>query len=115
MAKAKKSGKAATKPQGGGAGPMIDTNAAAAAAARMLMAKKTSATVGGEGKAESTTFRKMKESLHKPHLRGMESQLNSGANPSAKPMHGPGGRQVSHNQTFGADVNRTGVPRRTGG
>jgi hypothetical protein len=26
-----------------------------------------------------------------------------------------GRKQIGHNQTFGADVNRAGVPRRTGG
>ena len=26
-----------------------------------------------------------------------------------------GGKQVGHNQTFGADVTRSGVPRRTAG
>ena len=38
-----------------------------------------------------------------------------GSKKSGTPFGAIGGKQAGRNQTFGADVNRSGVPRRTGG
>jgi len=58
----------------------------------------------------------MKENLHKPAGGNVPSFLQNMApakkfNPSVPSRN----KQIGHNQTFGADVNRTGVPRRTEG
>lgn len=105
---AKKSARPAT-----GAAPLIDTSLAAAAAAKMV-ANRDLLTGAGE-KRESGSFKQLKESLTKPATTGPASFLQSTA-PQKKSNLPFGGRnQVGHNQTFGADVNRAGVPRRTGG
>lgn len=93
--------------------PLIDTSLAAAAAAK-LVANRDMLNASGE-KRESGAFKQLKESLNKPAASGPASFLQSTA-PQKKSNLPFGGRnQVGHNQTFGADVNRTGVPRRTGG
>lgn len=93
--------------------PMIDTSLAAAAAAKMVANRDLLNTAGA--KRESGSFKQMKESLSKPASTGPASFLHSTA-PQKKSNLPFGGRnQVGHNQTFGADVNRSGVPRRTGG
>ena len=53
----------------------------------------------------------------KPHLSGLDGILDKSAPLDQKKSNVPftGGKQVGHNQTFGADITRTGVPRRTGG
>lgn len=110
--------KAAPKPAAPNASPLIDTNLAAQNAARMLTARASgSAPSSQEGKKETSTFKQMKESFAKPHAASMNSLLNNTVSPGAKKSAQPfaGGKQVGHNQTFGADVTRTGVPRRTGG
>lgn len=95
------------------AAPLIDTSLAAAAAAKMV-ANRDLLNAAGE-KRESGAFKQLKESLTKPATSGPASFLQSTA-PQKKSNLPFGGRnQVGHNQTFGADVNRTGVPRRTGG
>jgi hypothetical protein len=95
------------------AAPLIDTSLAAAAAAKMV-ANRDVLNAAGE-KRESGAFKQLKESLTKPATSGPASFLQSTA-PQKKSNLPFGGRnQVGHNQTFGADVNRTGVPRRTGG
>jgi hypothetical protein len=116
--------------RGGGTGamhpPMIDTGLAAQAAAKMLVAgfqsKNTSAGAGagtsgaGAARPQSAMFRQIKEGLTKPHLSGMENVLDKSAPGGGKRSDLPKGPpQVGHNQTFGADVNRAGVPRRTPG
>jgi hypothetical protein len=101
-----------TAPAAGG-GPMIDTSLAAAAAAKMVANRDLLNTAGP--KRESGSFKRLKESLNKPASTGPASFLHSTA-PQKKSNLPFGGRnQVGHNQTFGADVNRSGVPRRTGG
>jgi len=132
MAKAKKSetaapsatkkpaakSKATAKPAIAQAAPMVDTNLAAQAAARMLTAKAAGGLVAPSGdKKETSTFKQLKESFSKPHAAGMGTMLNSTISTAAKKSNAPfhGNKQVGHNQTFGADVSRNNVPRRTGG
>lgn len=101
----------------GGMAPLIDTNLAAQAAARMVTRRdllNSSKPEGGE-KRESSSFKQLKESLAKPAAQGPSSFLHSTAPPKKSNLPFGGRNQVGHNQTFGADVNRTGVPRRTGG
>lgn len=105
-----------------GAQSPIDTNLAAQAAARMLLAKATGALPTGNAPAapreNSSTFKQMKDSLDKGHLSGIDNVLASTSDPAAKkiaPGSGLRNKQVGHNQTFGADVNRANIPRRTGG
>ena len=96
-----------------GDAPMIDTSLVAAAAAKMVANRDMLNPAGS--KRESGSFKQMKESLSKPASTGPASFLHSTA-PQKKSNLPFGGRnQVGHNQTFGADVNRSGVPRRTGG
>jgi hypothetical protein len=68
-------------------------------------------------RTETSNFRQLKESLHKPHAQTMGGLLDkmSSANPKKSSLPFGGGKQIGHNQTFGADVNRRNVPRRTGG
>ncbi len=96
--------------------PLIDTNLAAQAAAKMVVNRDLlgAAKAGGE-KKESGSFKQLKESLLKPAVQGPGGLL-SPVGQQKKSNTGFGGRnQVGHNQTFGADVNRSGVPRRTSG
>ena len=121
-AKGKSSGPAA---KGGSSMPMIDTNLAAQAAAKMFSAGRpargsSAAPASGQpqgAQPQSAMFKQMKDSLSKPHLSGMNSVLDKSAPQGTKRPNLPGGRneQIGHNQTFGADVNRAGVPRRTPG
>ncbi|HWE01443.1 MAG TPA: hypothetical protein VG326_03460 [Tepidisphaeraceae bacterium] len=103
---------AAAKP----AAPLIDTGLAAATAARRILQHKDEAPAGAPSpRGESASFKHMKENLHKPAGQATPSFLQNAVptkkfNPSV-----PGRQQVGRNQTFGADVNRSGVPRRTGG
>jgi hypothetical protein len=111
--------------RGGGGGssstPMIDTNLAASSAAKMLTAgiqgRNAAAGAGaGGGKPQSAMFKQMKDGLSKPHLSGMNNLLDKSAPTGSKrPDQPKGPQQIGHNQTFGADVNRAGVPRRTPG
>ena len=94
--------------------PSINTDAAAAAAAA-LVGNKVNLNGGGQVKPESAAFKAMKEGLHKPNTGGVGNLLgNAGGQPKSN-LPFAGGKQVGKNQTFGADVNRAGVPRRTGG
>jgi hypothetical protein len=105
---------------GGATGlPSIDTNLAAQAAAKMLSAGIPSKNASGASgsKTESSMFKQLKQGLSRSHLTGMADVLEKSALPGNKKPNLPSGRneQVGHNQTFGADVNRAGVPRRTPG
>jgi hypothetical protein len=62
-------------------------------------------------------FKQLKQGLSRSHLTGMADVLEKSALPGNKKPNLPSRRneQVGHNQTFGADVNRAGVPRRTPG
>jgi len=129
MAKAKKSnqsqgatgGKAPARkpaPAASGQRPVVDTSIAAQLAARMVAARAAGlGTVPPSGGHETSAFKQMKEHLAKPHLAGVNSFLNSTAAPGTQKLplsHGIN-KQVGHNQTFGADATRTGIPRRTSG
>jgi hypothetical protein len=112
---------ATTKKSAGPAtAPLVDTTLAAQNAAKLLAAglphKAATSGAPSSGKSESALFKNLKEGLSKPHLTGLDSVLDKSA-PGDKRSNLPfgGGKQVGHNQTFGADVNRTGVPRRTPG
>jgi hypothetical protein len=94
--------------------PLIDTGLAAQAAAKMVVNRDLLSKPAAE-KKESGSFKQLKESLLKPAVQGPGGLL-SPQGQQKKFNTGFGGRnQVSHNQTFGADVNRSGVPRRTSG
>jgi hypothetical protein len=96
--------------------PQIDTSMAAQSAASMISNRdpRGSESEGGE-KRESSSFKQLKANLNKPALQGPASFLHSTAPQKKSNLPFTGRKQVGHNQTFGADVNRTGVPRRTGG
>ncbi len=124
MAK-KKSDAAATKrsdrskkqPAGASGAPVINTALAAAHAARILAAKarlNIDEAEPSQVEKESGTFRKLKESLNRPHAQTVSSAMGSafGAQRSNLPLHG--GNQVAHGQTIGG-VARVNVPRRTNG
>ncbi|HXE51412.1 MAG TPA: hypothetical protein VN541_00260 [Tepidisphaeraceae bacterium] len=112
---AAKAARKSAKPAAPAGAPLIDTNLAAQAAAKMLVNRDLLNRPDTTEKRESSSFKQLKESLAKPPAQGPASFLQSTA-PQKKLNLPFGGRnQVGHNQTFGADVNRTGVPRRTGG
>ena len=94
--------------------PLIDTSLAAAAAAKMVAHGTAAPSLGG-AHAESAAFKKLKENLANPPSQGVASFLQNP--PPAKKSGLPFGQQnqMRRGQTFGADVNRSGVPRRTGG
>jgi len=106
------------KPPAASAGsPLIDP-ASSAAAAAALVGHKVAAPASAAGpKTESSSFRNLKDSLTKPHSQTIGGVLDKIAPSSQKWIGGPtqGGKQVGHNQTFGADVARKSVPRRTAG
>lgn len=112
----KKSGK--TEPSAPAVQPLVDTNLAAQAAAKRVVAGLAPGSVGtGAPMAESASFKHLKDSLNKPASSTLAGMLDKTAGPGQKKSNLPfhGGKQLGRNQTFGADVNRTGVPRRTGG
>jgi hypothetical protein len=123
MAKAKKSEtggekkKAAKTPAPANA--FFNTSFAAESAAKLIGAKMPagSQTPTGAAPKESSAFKQMKQGLNKPAATTMSHLLDRAGGPDQKKSHLPafGGKQVGRNQTFGADVNRAGVPRRTGG
>jgi hypothetical protein len=119
---AKAKAPAAKKPASpGGAAPLIDTNLAASAAAAMILNRAgtggAAANASGQpaAKKESSSFKNLKDSLNKPASQSLGGTFGNiaGQKKSNQPLGG--GKQVGRNQTFGADVNRAGVPRRTGG
>ena len=111
MAKKKEQSKPAAK---SGSQPLIDTNAAANAAAAFVAAKVAPQT-GGAPKKESAAFKQLKAGLNKPSAGAMGGAFGIAGQQKKSHLPHAGGKQVGHNQTFGADVNRAGVPRRTPG
>ncbi|HEX8525206.1 MAG TPA: hypothetical protein VF669_23345 [Tepidisphaeraceae bacterium] len=95
--------------------PQIDTNLAANAAAAFV-ARKLSMNQPASPRQESAGFKNLKESLAKPSSQGLSNILDN-TSQNKKPINTPytGKNQVAHNQTYGADVSRSGVPRRTPG
>jgi len=125
MAKAKKETQpksAAKKPEAGKPAPapqrLIDTaHVAEAAAAQIASGLPTSTTQPASTARESAAFKQLKESINKP-ASGMGNALDKSGLAGGKHSHlpfGHAGKQIGRNQTFGADVNRSGLPRRTGG
>src|SRR5688572_8897680 len=120
----KKAGKSAKRSAAakGEPAPMIDTDLAAQTAAAMVANRAAIGTSQSSGsqKPESSSFKSLKESLNKPSAGGLGGILGTGTgNKKFSPgfggpkQGGPGAG--GRNQTFGADVNRSGVPRRTSG
>ena len=107
----------AKKPPAAAGAPLIDTSLAAQAAAKMVAHRDllgSARTELGE-KRESSAFKQLKQSLTNPIPQGPGGLLQNPP-PQRKGNLPLGGRnQVGHNQTFGPDVTRTGVPRRTSG
>ncbi len=99
--------------------PLVDTNLAAQTAARMLAAgahAKQPQQGQQATKSESSIFKQLKAGLNKPAASTMGGLLDKSSGPLQKKPNQPfGGKQVGHNQTYGADVTRSGVPRRTSG
>lgn len=95
----------------------IDPAKAAASAAAMIAHKVSNPIPATGPKVESSGFKNLKESLAKPHAAGIGGLLDkltpTGQKKSGLPFSDS--KQVGHNQTFGADVSRRSVPRRTGG
>jgi hypothetical protein len=98
---------------------MVDTDLAAQAAAQMLAAGlgRREQNQSEEEKREGSLIRQLKADLNKGHAQTVSSVLDKGApQGSRKPSDLPfGQKQVGRNQTYGADVTRSGVPRRTSG
>lgn len=102
--------------------PLIDTSLAAQTAARMLAAgrarrERQTQQDEGEEKKEGSLINQIKSDLNKPAAATISNVLNKSApegvkKPSSQPF---AHKQVGHNQTFGADLTRSGVPRRTSG
>ena len=103
--------------------PQIDTSLAASAAAAMILNRAVTGGAGGAGgsgaaappRAESAGFKHLKQGLNQPAGGGLGGLLGGAGQPKKSNQNYGGGKQVGRNQTFGADVNRAGVPRRTGG
>jgi hypothetical protein len=95
--------------------PLIDTGLAAQSAARLVIARPSAP--ADPAKKQTAAFRQLKDSMAKGHNSSVQSILNNSMPPSARKSSTPfnGGKQVGHNQTFGADASRNFVPRRTGG
>jgi hypothetical protein len=122
-AKAKSPGKkpasAAKSAKGGAAAPsapLIDTSLAAQTAAKLVARRDMlEGARNSESRQESSSFRQMKESMNKPASQAPASFLQNTAPQKKSNTPFSGFNQVGKGQTFGADVNRSGVPRRTGG
>lgn len=113
-AAAKSAGKPAAQPAP--PPPLVDTSLAAEAAARMLLARAKSEPAD-EQKKGGSLIEQLKADLNRPHSTTVANLLDKSAGPANKRPNLPTGplNQRGHNQTFGADVNRVNVPRRTGG
>ena len=129
--------KAPAKPSAGGTStpasmPLIDTSLAAETAAKFVVNRAMLGNAGSgatarspqdqpdnsepEEKRESSAFKQLKAGLNKTSVQGPGGILGgAGQNKKSNTPFGGGNQQTGRNQTFGADVNRSGVPRRTGG
>jgi hypothetical protein len=92
--------------------PMIDTSLAAQAAAAMLLNRRAA-----QNEAKGSLIEQIKSDLNKGASAAVSGALNQSAPEGAKkPSNVPfGKKQVGHNQTYGGDLTRSGVPRRTAG
>jgi hypothetical protein len=96
--------------------PLIDTTFAVQAAAAMV--GKGVSNSSAAPRKESSTFKQLKEGLTHSNDQTLGKVLDQAGGPATKRSSQPVdkfGRQIGHNQTFGGDVNRSGVPRRTAG
>lgn len=113
----KKSGK--SEPSGvPSPAPSIDTGLAAQTAAAMVANRGTAPAGNAGGPAtESSSFKNLRDSLNRPSTGGLGGILGGGGSQKkfAPNFGGPKQAGGGRNQTFGADVNRNGIPRRTGG
>lgn len=102
------------KPSAPSGMPMIDTDLAAQAAAAMLLHRNKG---GADSESKGSLIEQLKADLNKPAAATVSNILNKSTPEGAKkPSPLPFGRkQVGHNQTFGGDLTRSGVPRRTSG
>jgi hypothetical protein len=66
-------------------------------------------------KKESAAFKQLKQNIARPAASGPGGILSNPISQKKSNQPFGGQQQKGHNQTFGADVNRAGVPRRTGG
>jgi hypothetical protein len=115
--------KKASAPAGGAkpTAPAIDTSLAANTAAALIgnkRAKGSGSSAGGANataKKESAAFKQLKAGLNKPAAGAMGGAFGVAGQQKKSNLPHHGGKQIGHNQTFGADVNRAGVPRRTPG
>jgi len=113
--KKKAAAKKADTPAGG---MFVDTKLAAESAARLLAAGvSTKPAPDAQPRTESSLFKQLKSGLANPAGQTMSNLLDKHGDSSHKKSAMPFGKgpQMGRNQTFGADVNRAGVPRRTGG
>jgi len=98
--------------------PVFDASRAIEAAAVSIAGGKNAAPAKALRK-ESMEFKQLKEGVNQPGLQGLDKILDTTGSASSKkssqPFEHKGNKQVGHNQTFGADVARSGVPRRTAG
>jgi hypothetical protein len=96
----------------------VDTKLAAESAARLLAAGiSAKPTADAQPRTESSLFKQLKSGLANPAGQTMSNLLDKHGDSAHKKSAAPFGKgpQLGRNQTFGADVNRAGVPRRTGG
>jgi hypothetical protein len=114
--KKKPATKSASKSSSTGAPPINTALAASAAAALVGNKVPLNSPSTGAPRKESASFKHLKESLNKPASGGLTSFLDSSSiQKKTNTPFTPGAKQVGQNQTYGADVTRTGVPRRTAG
>lgn len=114
--------KSSAKPAPAALAPQIDTALAAETAAKLVGAKFGGAATAGAGEGrESAAFRNLKQQLNPPASSALSNLLDKTGGPGQRRPNLPafggpgGGPAVGRNQRFSADVNRAGVPRRTGG
>src|SRR5438093_566336 len=104
------------KPAGAaGSAPAIDTRLTANAAAAFVANRIGMNRGAAATKPESSAFKQLKENLNKPHVQGLKTVLDNSSQVKRSNLPMPGGKQVAQNQTYNADVTRSGVPRRTAG
>jgi hypothetical protein len=95
--------------------PAIDTRLAANAAASLIANKGSRPQPNAGAKKESGAFRQLKQQAAKPTTTALGGILDPGniTKKSNQPAHFQ--NQQARNQTYGADVTRSGVPRRNAG
>ena len=99
-----------------GSSPLIDTNRAANAAAAMVGSKfAPAASQSAAPQKESAAFKQLKAGLNKPSAGALGGAFTAPTQKKKSNLPFGGGKQIGHNQTFGADATRSGVPRRTPG